>query len=391
MSKPQNFPSEPKYLWDVFYDFTQTPRPSKKEEKIQAYLIDLAKKNSFDCKQDGAGNIIIYVPGKNGREADESVLIQNHIDMVTDALPEVKIDFANDPIQTEVKDGWLKAKGTTLGADNGIGCAAALGIALDDSAIHPPLELLFTVDEETGLNGALGLETQYLKSKKMLNLDTEEWGSLYIGCAGGIDYQFERDFTLEDRPEDLGFYEFSISGLVGGHSGLDIQEQRGNAVKMVCEFLAEALELGEVQIAEIRGGRAHNIIPRDAFVKFFASSELAAQLADLAQTMKKRWLSYLPKEDHVLKVDLVEGTPLAKSLSVEDSKSLIYFSNLFPHGAHAFDLASGRELVAMSNNMARFLVVSGKAYVQTSVRFFDREEAKKLELQLKSLGHTFGY
>ncbi|MCO4756318.1 MAG: M20/M25/M40 family metallo-hydrolase, partial [Bacteriovoracaceae bacterium] len=119
--------------------------------------------------------------------------------------------------------------------------------------------------------------------------------------------------------------------------------------------------------------------------------ELAGQLADLAQTMKKRWLSYLPKEDHVLKVDLVEGAPLAKSLSVEDSKSLIYFSNLFPHGAHAFDLASGRELVGMSNNMARFLVVSGKAYVQTSVRFFDREEAKKLELQLKSLGHTFGY
>ena len=391
MSKPTNFPSEPKYLWDVFYDFTQTPRPSKQEQKIQAYLIDLAKKHSFEWKQDSAGNIIIYVPGKNGREADESVLIQNHIDMVTDALPEVKIDFANDPIQTEVKDGWLKAKGTTLGADNGIGCAAALGIALDATAIHPPLELLFTVDEETGLNGALGLETEHLKSRKMLNLDTEEWGSLYIGCAGGIDYQFEKDFSLINRPDDMDFYKFSISGLVGGHSGLDIQEQRGNAIKMVIEYLSEALNNGEIRISEIRGGRAHNIIPRDAFVKFFAPKGLKAQLDELAVLMKKRWLSYLPKEDHDFQIDLVEEEPLAKSLSADDSKSLIHFSGLFPHGAHAYDLASGRELVGMSNNMARLLLVSGKAYVQTSVRFFDREEARKLELQLKALGDVFGY
>lgn len=391
MPKPQDFPSEPKKLWDVFYDFTQTPRPSKHEEKIQNYLIKLARENEFECHKDEVGNIIIYVPGKNGRESDDPVLVQNHIDMVTDSLPEVQIDFKNDPIETYMDNGWLKAKGTTLGADNGIGCAAALALALDESTIHPPLELLFTVDEETGLNGALGLESKYFKAKKMLNLDTEEWGSLYIGCAGGIDYQFERDFTLEDAKEDQTLFEIKVSGLVGGHSGLDIQEQRGNAIKLVIEYLSELLKGHSLSLAELRGGRAHNIIPRDAFAKFYASNANIDQLKELAKNMKKRWLSYLPKEDHSFEVEIIESDMKLKALSSSDSSKFIHFSSLFPHGAHAYDLGSGRKLVGMSNNMARLLLVNGKAYAQTSVRFFDREEAKKLELQLSSLGEVFGY
>ncbi|MBC76250.1 MAG: aminoacyl-histidine dipeptidase [Halobacteriovoraceae bacterium] len=391
MSKPQDFPSEPKKLWDVFYDFTQTPRPSKHEEKIQEYLIDLAKKHSFECQKDSVGNIIMYVPGKNGREDDEPVLVQNHIDMVTDSLPEVQIDFKNDPIETFMDDGWLKAKGTTLGADNGIGCAAALAIALDESAVHPPLELLFTVDEETGLNGALGLESKYFKAKKMLNLDTEEWGSLYIGCAGGIDYQFERDFELENKEEGESLFELKISGLVGGHSGLDIQEQRGNAIKMISEYLSEALNGASLKLAELRGGRAHNIIPRDAFAKFYAQNTQSDRLKELAQEMKRRWLSYLPKEDQNFEIEISQTEATPDALSFENTSQFIQFASLFPHGAHAYDLASGRKLVGMSNNMARLLLVRGKAYAQTSVRFFDREEAKKLELQLKSLGKVFGY
>lgn len=390
---PEHFPKSPEHLWNVFYDFTQTPRPSKGEEKIQKYLVDFAQDKGFDWKQDQAGNIVIYVPGKNGREGDASVLIQNHIDMVTDALPEVKIDFYNDPIETEVVDGWLKAKGTTLGADNGVGCAAALALALDESVVHPPLELLFTVDEETGLNGALGLEAENLKSKKMLNLDTEEWGSLYIGCAGGIDYQFNKDvpFGESSKPQ---LYELTIKGLVGGHSGLDIHEQRGNALKLMAAFMDRALEVDALEIAEIRGGRAHNIIPRDAFCRFFGSNEAQAPLERLLEEMKSSWLSFLPVEDHQFEVRLEtieEGKYAKRSASAEDSKRIIQFANLFPHGAHAYELASNREIVGVSNNMARLLLVNGKAYAQTSLRFFDREEVRPIETKMRALGDLFGF
>ena len=168
MSKPDQYPNNPKHLWDIFYDFTQTPRPSKFEGKISEYILNLAQTKNLKTNIDGAGNIIIYVPGKNGRENDEPLIIQNHIDMVTDALPGYKINFKEDPLDIYVENGWLCANSTTLGADNGIGCAAALATIFDESLSHPPLELLFTTDEETGLNGALGLEVEHLKSKKML-------------------------------------------------------------------------------------------------------------------------------------------------------------------------------------------------------------------------------
>lgn len=391
MSKPQNFPKSPEHLWNLFYDFTQTPRPSKGEEKIQAYLIAFAEKNGLQWSKDQAGNILMLSPGKNGRENEPSVLIQNHIDMVTDALPEVKIDFNKDPIQTEMVEGWLKAKGTTLGADNGIGCAAALALILDETVSHPPLELLFTVDEETGLNGALGLETENLRSRKMLNLDTEEWGSIYIGCAGGIDYQFNKEIPLTD-PVNPQLYELNIKGLVGGHSGLDIHEQRGNALKLMADFLAKAVEAEGIELEEMRGGRAHNIIPRDAFCRFFAKKESEAGLKELALAVKSSWLSYLPKEDRNLVVSLepINGGS-SKCLDPQETKKLVHFANLFPHGAHAYDLASKGEIVGMSNNMARLLLVKGKAYVQTSLRFFDREEVRPLESKLRSLGEIFGF
>ncbi|MEX0798750.1 MAG: beta-Ala-His dipeptidase [Bacteriovoracaceae bacterium] len=392
MTKPQNFPTQPKHLWDVFYDFTQTPRPSKGEEKIQKYLIDLANSKSLKWVKDKAGNIVIYVPGKNGRENDAPVLIQNHIDMVTDALPEVKIDFHNDPIETKVENGWLKAKGTTLGADNGIGCAAALAVVFDDSVIHPPLELLFTVDEETGLNGALGLETEHLKARKMLNLDTEEWGSLYIGCAGGIDYQFNKEFALEDARDKGALFELEIKGLVGGHSGLDIHEQRANAIKLVVEFLSESFQLEDIQLAELRGGRAHNIIPREAFCRFIAKETKAASLEKLAKDLKSGWTSFLPQEDHGLSVSFKKLEERASTcLSLADSKAFVHFAALFPHGVHAFDLASDKEIVGMSNNLARLLLVGGKGYAQTSLRFFDRNEAKRLEAQMRSLAEVFKF
>lgn len=386
MQKPENYPQTPKSLWNVFYDFTQTPRPSKHEEKIRDYLVNLAAENSLEYKVDQAGNVIIYVPGKNGREHDDPVIIQNHIDMVTDALPNKKINFKQDPLTILVDGDWVTAEGTTLGADNGIGCAAGLACIFEKEMKHPPLELLFTVDEETGLNGALGLESEFLKGRKMINLDTEEWGSLYIGCAGGIDYDFERDYALVDSSFEHR-YKLTISKLVGGHSGVDIHEQRGNAIKLLSQYLFNLSQETEFEIEEIRAGKAHNIIPRDAFVTIKTNAR-DNDLAELATNMLTQWKSFLPKIDHnmELDIDVLEATN-TKVVSASESKKLLNFFTLFPNGAHSYDLASNREIVSMSNNFARLLVVNGKFYVQSSLRFFDREEIRIIENEMIALAN----
>ncbi len=386
--KPENYPSDPKYLWNIFYDFTQHPRPSKKEEKIIQYLENLAIENELKYTIDKAGNIVIYVPGKGGRENDEPVIIQNHVDMVTDAIVGHKINFSEDPIQTVVDGEWLTAVGTTLGADNGIGCAAALATIFETSMVHPPLELLFTVDEETGLNGALGLETEHLAGRKMLNLDTEEWGSLYIGCAGGIDYELNGSFSLQSPTTKLSSYRLTIDGFLGGHSGVDIHEQRGNALKFLAEILSEANQVCKFELAELRGGKAHNIIPRDAFVEFFMNSKYEQNLLEVAQKIKENWKSFSPKSDLGFKFELESLDFEKEVLSQEDSSKIINYMVLFPHGAHSYDL-NDRSLVSMSNNFARFLLVRGKVYTQSSLRFFDRNEVKSLETKIKSLGAQF--
>lgn len=389
MQKPENYPQEPKYLWDQFFNFTQIPRPSKKEEKIAKYLIDLAKEHGLKYVQDKASNVIIYVPGKNGRENDAPIIIQNHIDMVTDATSDRDINFETDPIITFVKDGWLKADRTTLGADNGIGCAAALATIFDKEMVHPPLELLFTVDEETGLNGALGLETDYLKGRKMLNLDTEEWGSLYIGCAGGIDYEFNAEIEQVDSNKDYDFYELSLKGFVGGHSGVDIHEQRANAIKLFVELLYE-LPNDQFELASFQGGKAHNIIPREVKAVIGIDPSYKNALEERIESASSAWKSYLGPLDHNFSFELTEVASPKQVIDHELRDQLFNFLILFPHGAHAFDLPSGRELVSMSNNLAKVILINGKFYVQTSLRFFDRKEVIALEKKMIALAHTFG-
>lgn len=387
MEKPQNYPTNLK-LWDIFYDFTQTPRPSKHEEQIQSYLENLAKERNLEHVKDAAGNIIILVPGKGSRANDEPLLIQNHIDMVTDAIKGKAVNFEKDAIETFVESGWLKANGTTLGADNGIGCAAALATIFEDDLEHPPLELLFTVDEETGLNGALGLETKYLKSKKMLNLDTEEWGSLYIGCAGGIDYELNKNFEIHDDNNSYQ-YELLLQGLTGGHSGVDIHEQRANAIKCLNEVL-RALK-GKINIHSLTGGKAHNIIPRDAVVLFSSPTDISEELNKILDEVESQFKSYLKPEDQNFEFVLSEADRFNKSLSLESSKNLIQMINLFPHGVHAYDMASEDKIVSVSNNLAKFIYQDGKCYIQSSLRFFDREEIKRIEGQIRDLADLFAF
>lgn len=384
---PSHFPTEPALLWGYFHAINQIPRPSRQEGKFQEFILKQADKFLLKTHVDEVGNVIVYVPASAGYETHPTVIIQNHMDMVTDATPERKIDFTTDPIVT-IRDGeWIKADRTTLGADNGIGCAAALSLMSDASIHHPPLELLFTIDEETGLKGAWGVDASYLKGSKMINLDTEEWGSLYIGCAGGIDYEFSK--TLEMVPARLPgkSYKLTVGDFLGGHSGVDIHEQRGNAIKFLLDWLT-TMPVNSFELCEWRGGKAHNIIPRDAFAIVRLSDKTLAD--DAASIVKNRWKSFLPQNDQNFSTQISLNEDVSEVIDPTQTRMIMSFVRAFPHGAHSYDLASNRELVALSNNLAISLLVRGQFYLQASLRFFDRGECIGLENQITSLAEGFG-
>ncbi len=388
MQTPTHFPTEPKQVWNYFHAINQIPRPSKQEDKFRRYILEEAEKLKLKTHTDEVGNVIVYVPASSGYEDHETVIIQNHMDMVTDATPDRQINFAQDPIITFRDGDWLKADRTTLGADNGIGCAAALALMHDADIAHPALELLFTIDEETGLKGAWGVDAKFLKGKKMLNLDTEEWGSLYIGCAGGIDYEFKK--TLKFVPATLigTSVKLTVGGFLGGHSGVDIHEQRGNAVKFLMDWI-HSLPQDSFELAEWRGGKAHNIIPRDAFALLNVKN--LKEVEDVGERVLARWKSFMPGSDQAftIKVEKYAET-LGEVVATQDLKSVLHFLLAFPHGAHAYDLASDKTLVALSNNLAITLLVRGQFYLESSLRFFDRGECVGLENQITALALGFG-
>ena len=386
MNIPHDFPTEPAALWSYFHAINQIPRPSRSEDKFREYILSEADRLELKTHVDDVGNVIVYVPASKGLEFHETVIIQNHMDMVTDATPDRKIDFHKDPIITFRDGDWLKADRTTLGADNGIGCAAAMALMSDRSIVHPPLELLFTIDEETGLKGAWGVDAQFLRGKKMINLDTEEWGSLYIGCAGGIDYEFKKTFTPSESKLKGQVVKLTVGGFLGGHSGVDIHEQRGNAVKFLMDWL-NSLDPSSFELIEWRGGKAHNIIPRDAFAIIkTANLEGVKKIGD---DVRSRWLSFMPENDRSFGV-AVEDSDQSGDLVVAEKEQLLSFMLAFPHGAHAYDLPSKKALVSLSNNMAVALLVRGQFYLQSSLRFFDRGECVALENQVVGLARGFG-
>ncbi len=266
--KPDNYPSTPAHLWRHFYAITQIPRPSRQEAAVRQYVIEQAEQGGHSWRMDAEGNLVVAVAASAGLEHREAVIIQNHLDMVTVKTADKQHDFSRDPLNLAVEDGWLRADRTTLGADNGVGCAAALALMTDPDVVHPPLELLFTVDEETGLGGALRLDASLLRGTRMLNLDTEEWQELYVGCTGGGGWEFTRTFATGTPPVAAQHWTLSIKGLAGGHSGIQIHEQLGNAIKLLGQCLQD---LDGVQIAALDVGVAHNVIPREGSVSFVCS------------------------------------------------------------------------------------------------------------------------
>ncbi|MFI3266082.1 MAG: beta-Ala-His dipeptidase, partial [Rikenellaceae bacterium] len=252
----------PSKVWYYFDQITKVPRPSKKEEKILRYLKDFAKGVNLETRTDQVGNIVILKPATEGMEDRPTVVLQSHIDMVCEKNSDVIFNFDTDPIQTVVDNGWVRAEGTTLGADCGIGMAAALAILASDDIVHGPIEALFTVDEETGLTGAFGLGDNMIKGKKLINLDSEDEGEIFIGCAGGIDtiMTFMPEFV--DSPKNYHYYRVDVRGLKGGHSGDDIDKGHANSNRIVARILHHLSERFELKLCYFDGGNLRNAIPR---------------------------------------------------------------------------------------------------------------------------------
>ncbi len=356
---------QPKLVWEIFDQITAVPRPSKREEKIIAYLVDFAVKHGLEYQKDEIGNVVIRKPATAGFEDRPTVVLQSHMDMVCEKNSDTVHNFDTDPISTQIVDGWVKAQGTTLGADCGIGMAAALAVLVDENIENGAVEALFTVDEETGLTGAFNLGEGMLRGKYLINLDSEDEGELFIGCAGGVDTLAKFDYTVESLPADYCYYRIAVSGLKGGHSGDDIDKGLGNANKILAAFLYDAQRYG-IRLGIFDGGNLRNAIPREAY----AVVAVPEHTALLFETALATYISavkalYAPTEPN-LKIVVSEAA--LQPVVDEDSHSALLAALVgVPNGVLAMSQTM-KGLVETSTNLASVKFVENKIVVTTSQR-----------------------
>jgi dipeptidase D len=280
---------QPRPVWAHFSTLCAIPRASLHEAALRIHLIDWAQARGIAAVVDAAGNLILKKPASPSCEAKPGVILQGHLDMVCQANAGTRHDFERDPINAVMRDGWVVADDTTLGADNGIGVALALAALEKPGLIHPPLEVLLTVNEESGMDGARGLVPGTLQGKTLINLDTEEWGHFYLGCAGGVDVEVRHDCAQEAVPPDYALLRFDVSGLRGGHSGIDIHLGRGNAIKLLAEALRDLSAHTDARLIEMRGGTARNAIPREAYALCALPAAVAASIDEWVQHRYQAW------------------------------------------------------------------------------------------------------
>ena len=358
----------PEIVWRHFEDICQIPRPSKKEEKIREFLINFAKTNKFEYETDKIGNVIIRKPATPGMENKKSVVMQSHMDMVCEKNSTTKHDFDKDPIQPVIDGEWVRANETTLGADDGIGMATEMAILTDPDIQHGPIECLFTVDEETGLTGAFALEPGFIKSSILLNLDSEDEGELFIGCAGGIDTLATFLVKYNGRPVNHVAYRVSVTGLKGGHSGDEIDKGLGNSIKLLNRFLWNCTKKYKIRLTEFDGGNLRNAIPREAFANitirpadvpefehyFEAYRDLIAEDIELTEPGFQMKLEKIEKPGQVI-----------------DKKSQRKILNALyacPHGVIAMS-NSMKGMVETSTNLAAIKFLDGnRVFITTSQR-----------------------
>ncbi len=359
---------EPKIVWNHFEDLNAVPRPSKKEERIRQFMVDFGKGLGLETTLDKIGNVIIKKAASKGFENRETVILQTHIDMVHQKNATTEFDFSTQGIQSYIDGEWVKAKGTTLGADNGMGVAATMALLSSTNLSHPPIEALFTIDEETGMTGAKELDGSKLSGKILLNLDTEDDDEFSVGCAGGIDTNTFYTYTEENVPTDYATFNLTLSGLKGGHSGMDINLGRGNANLLMNRILYAGTQVGDLRIAELNGGSLRNAIPRESHATIVvpnASKEaVIAQLNKYATTVKKE---YYISEPNMKFVAEPGSSPATKMISKADQEKAIRAIYTTPNAVWKMsETIPG--LVETSSSLAKVVFKDGQFTTQSLQR-----------------------
>ena len=374
MSEIKNL--EPKALWNYFDMICSIPHPSKKEEKIVEAVIEFAKTNNLEYVKDEVGNIIIRKPATKGYENRKGIILQAHLDMVPQKNSDTIHDFEKDPILPYIDGEWVRAKGTTLGADNGIGVAAALAVLADKDMVHGPVEALLTIDEETGMTGAFGLKPGYLKGDILMNLDSETEGELYVGCAEGIDATINFDFKKESVPVEMSGFALNITGLKGGHSGMDIILGRGNANKILFRIF-KALEKLGMRISSINGGSLRNAIPREAFSTITIPTAEVAKAKEILENITKEVKNELSLVEPSLVIEM-NPTALPSEVMDKDTQGrLIRSVYACPNGVMRMS-DSMEGLTETSTNMA--IVKTDDSKVRISCLLRSSVDSAKMDL-----------
>ncbi|MCK5730203.1 MAG: aminoacyl-histidine dipeptidase [Draconibacterium sp.] len=358
----------PQPLFNYFEDICQVPRPSKKEEKIKQFLLDFAANNNLEAKTDEIGNVLILKPATTGMENAPIVILQTHMDMVCEKNSNKTFDFDNDAIETQVVDGWVKANGTTLGADCGIGIAAQMAVLTSTEIKHGAIECLITVDEETGLTGAFELKKGFLTGSVLLNLDSEDEGEIFIGCAGGVDTIATFSYNKEKIPADSIALKLSVAGLLGGHSGDDINKNRGNANKILNRFLWKVSKKQDIRIADFNGGNLRNAIAREAFaIIVIPENEKNILIAEFEKFSAQIKFEF-ERSEPALKLTIENINNPEFVINIETQIKLLKAVYACPHGV--LEMSTRMEgMVETSTNLASIkFIESNKIMVTTSQR-----------------------
>ncbi len=358
---------EPRLVWEQFDAITRVPRPSKREEQIIDYLVKFAREHGIDYKKDAIGNVVMRKAATEGMEHLPTVILQSHMDMVCEKNSDVEFDFDHDPIRTRIEDGWVKAEGTTLGADCGIGMAAALAVLLDETVAHGPIEALFTVDEETGLTGAFELGEGMLTGKYLINLDSEDEGELFIGCAGGIDTIASFPCTMVEAPKNYAFFRVDVSNLLGGHSGDDIDKGRVNSVKTVARLMWDGMQSCELRLSYFSGGNLRNAIPREAYAIFGVPMKYKADFVKRYNLFAADLKNEFQFREPNFTITLNEMPEMPEVLDQKLQQGLIYSLVGVPNGVISMSFAV-KGLVETSTNLASVKFVDDRIVVTSSQR-----------------------
>ena len=365
----------PQVVWRHFETLCTIPRPSKHEQQLRQHLKDWAEQRNLETYVDDIGNLIIRKAATAGKEQVAGVILQGHLDMVTQANRGTQHDFFKDPIQPVLKDGWLIAENTTLGADNGIGVALALAVLESNDVAHGPIEVLLTIDEEAGMSGARLLESGVLTGQWLFNIDTEEWGELYLGCAGSIDLEVGQSLQYESAPENLIFVDLLVFGLKGGHSGVDIHLGRGNANVILANFLNDYLSQTNGRLVEFIGGTARNAIPREAVATIAIKSGQLPELEKAVAVIQAEWQKKLQGIDDQLQITVQQNAnQINEVIILQQQQAWLQALATCPYGISQWSRALP-DVVETSNNIGVVKLTKDEAKTLIMVRSMVNQEA----------------